>query len=161
MLQGQLKEFSFWMVCLQSVPFEPKMFGSKTCGHSTFYTDLHITDEKDSSSTTSIDSDEKSVNRNSRLLEQQSVTSEDGNSQDSDSVGGQDDQHNQYPRHSFHTIASFGGFHRFRSFVMSASSTATCSEVIGGKTTTTQETSTTESSFSNMSRSVLEYRSSR
>ncbi|XP_014211813.1 FYVE, RhoGEF and PH domain-containing protein 1 [Copidosoma floridanum] len=147
MLRGQLKEFSSWMVCLHPEPFKPKMFGSKTSGHSTFYTDLHITDEK-ASSTTSVDSD-KGSNRNSRILEQQSTTSEDGNSQDSDSVGGQDEQ-SQYPRHSFHRIASFGGFSRFRPFIMSASAT---------EVSTTEE-AVTESSFSKMSHSVLEYRSS-
>ena len=139
------------MVCGRPEPFEPKMFGSKTSGTSTFYTDLHITDEKESQPV-SVES-EKTGNRNSKILEQQSAASEDGNSQDSDSVGGQEDQ-NQYPRHSFHRIASFGGFPRFRPFVMSTASTV-CTEV-----NTTQET-TIESSYAKMSHSVLEYRSSR
>ncbi|XP_031788464.1 FYVE, RhoGEF and PH domain-containing protein 1 [Nasonia vitripennis] len=151
MLRGQLKDFTSWMACLRPEPFEPKMFGSKTSGTSTFYTDLHITDDKDSQPASG--ESEKTGNRNSRLLEQQSAASEDGNSQDSDSVGGQEEQ-NQYPRHSFHRIASFGGFPRFRPFVMSTAS-AVCTEV-----NTTQETSI-ESSYTNMSHSVLEYRSSR
>ncbi|XP_058791864.1 FYVE, RhoGEF and PH domain-containing protein 1-like [Phymastichus coffea] len=152
MLRGKLKDFTTWMVYLRSEPFEPKMFGSKTSGTSTFYTDLHITDEKDLKSS-SVDS-EKTGNRNSRLLEQQSAASEDGNSQDSDSVGGQEEQ-NQPPRHSFYRIASFGGFPRFRPFVMSTSTSTVCSE------TNTEQETTVESSFSKMSHSVLEYRSSR
>lgn len=130
------------------------MFGSKTSGKSTFFTDLHITDDKDLQPS-SVEL-EKTGNRNSNLLEQQSTTSEDGGSQDSDSVGGQDEQNNPFPRHSFHRIvASFGGFPRFRPFVMSAASSSVCSEV-----NTTQET-TIKSSYSTMSHSVLEYRSSR
>lgn len=155
MLRGQLKDLSTWMVCLRPEPFEPKMFGSRTSGTSTFYTDLHIADDKDLQPA-AVESDNKAgSNRNSRILEQQSAASEDGNSQDSDSVGGgQDEQNNQYPRHSFHRIASFGGFPRFRPFVMSTASTV-CSEV-----NTTQET-TIESSYTTMSHSVIEYRSSR
>ncbi|XP_011496686.1 PREDICTED: FYVE, RhoGEF and PH domain-containing protein 1-like [Ceratosolen solmsi marchali] len=150
MLRGQLKDFSSWMVCLRPEPLESNMFGSKTSGTSTFYTDLHITDEKE---ITSIQV-EKTVNRNSRLLEQQSAASEDGNSQDSDSVGGQEEQ-TQYPRHSFHRIASFGGFPRFRLFVMSTATPTVCTE------SNETEESTIESSFTSMSHSVLEYRSSR
>ncbi|KAJ8683067.1 hypothetical protein QAD02_018859 [Eretmocerus hayati] len=153
MLRGQLKDFSSWMVCLRPEPFDPKMFGSKTSGGSTFYTDLHITDEKDPQSE-SLESD-KTANRNSRTLEQESTASEDGNSQDSDSVNGQEEQ-DQYPRHSFTKIASFGGFPRFRPFVMSTSSSSVRREV-----STTQET-TVESSFTKLSHhGVLEYRSSR
>ena len=128
------------------------MFGSKTTGSSTFYTDLHITDEKDLLQP-SITENEKTDPRNSHLLETQSTASEDGNSQDSDSVGGLEEQ-SQFPRHSFHRIASFGGFPRFRPFVMSTSSSV-CTEI------STTEESTTESNFSQMSHSVLEYRSSR
>jgi hypothetical protein len=150
MLRAQLKDFSSWMVCLCTEPLESNMFGSKTSGTSTFYTDLHITDEKE---TACIES-EKTANRNSRLLEQQSAASEDGNSQDSDSVGGQEEQ-TQYPRHSFHRIASFGGFPRFRLFVMSTATPTACTE------TNETEERTIESSFTSMSHSVLEYRSSR
>lgn len=152
MLRGQLKDVSSW---IRSDWFEPKMFGSKTTGSSTFYTDLHINAETESQQQSTLAESERIVTlRHSRLLEQQSTTSEDGNSQDSDSVCGTEEQQ-QFPRHSFHRIASFGGFPRFRPFVMSASTSAACTEV-----NSTQET-TIESSYVEMSHSVLEYRSSR
>lgn len=154
MPRDELKDLLSWMVCLDPEPFESKMFGSKVSGTSTFYTDLHITDDKDLQPA-SVEL-EKTSNRNSHLLEQQTATSEDGGSQDSDSVGGQDEQNNPFPRHSFHRIvASFGGFSKFRPFIMSAATSSVCSEV-----STTQET-TIKSSYSSMSHSVLEYRSSR
>lgn len=151
MLRDQLKDFSSWMVCLG--PEAEIMFGSKTSGGSTFYTDLHITDDKqrDSQQFFPIDNNEKTEekNRNSHLLEQQSATSEDGNSQDSDSIGGVEEQ-SQYPRHSFHKIASFGGYPRFRPFVMSMNSTNSAEEI-----------AREESSYSQVPHNVIEYRTSR
>ena len=137
------------MVCLRPEPFEIKMFSSKNCGTSTFYTDLPTTEDKPASGDS-----EKTANRNSKLLEQLSTASEDGNSQDSDSVGGQEET-NQYPRHSFHRLANFGGFPRFRPFIMSTSTSTIRTE------TSKIQQSTFESSFTKLSQNVLEYRSSR
>ncbi|XP_014236278.1 FYVE, RhoGEF and PH domain-containing protein 1-like [Trichogramma pretiosum] len=152
MARGQLKDLTSWMVGLIPEPFETKMFGFKTSGSSTFYTDLHITDDKDEDKPVSSDND-KTAQRNSKILELQSAASEDGNSQDSDSLGGTEET-NQFPRHSFHRLASFGGFPRFRPFIMSTSASAVHSE-----DSTTKETMY-EATLSNMSHSVLEYRSS-
>ncbi|XP_012266078.2 FYVE, RhoGEF and PH domain-containing protein 1-like isoform X2 [Athalia rosae] len=155
MQRGQLRDITSWMARLLPEPSEGtttstiKMFSSKTTSStSTFYTDLTVNEEEDASSQTS------QGNRNSRLLETQSTTSEDANSQDSDSAGGPDDQ--QYSKHSFHRIASYGGFPRFQPFVMSASSPAGCTDV-----DRVVEQSTETTSFVKMSHSVLEYRSSR
>lgn len=67
-----------------------------------------------------------------------------------------DSQQRNYSRHSFHRIASFGGFPRFQPFVMSTSSPAACTEDANN-----YEESTSELSLVKMSHSVLEYRSSR
>lgn len=155
MQRSQLRDISSWMTRLFPEPGDSsslidgfKMFGSKNSSPtSTFYTDLEITGE---------DKQEFHKDEHSKapcLSEQQSATSEDGNSQDSDTATGADEQ--QYVRHSFHRIASFGGFPRFQPFVMSASTPAECIDI------TRHEETSTETSYIKMSHSVLEYRSSR
>lgn len=120
------------------------MFGSKNSSPtSTFYTDLEITEDKQ---------EFQQENEHSKTAEQ-STTNENGNSQDSDTATGVEEQ--RYVRHSFHRIASFGGFPRFQSFVMSASTPAECIDI------TRHEETSTETSYIKMSHSVLEYRSSR
>ncbi|XP_046746019.1 FYVE, RhoGEF and PH domain-containing protein 1-like isoform X1 [Diprion similis] len=156
MQRGQLRDITSWMARLLPEPSEGttstiKMFSSKiTSSTSTFYTDLLVTDEEERSVQHSNSQD----NRNSRLLECQSTTSEDANSQDSDSMGGSED-HQDNTRSSFHRIPNYGGFPRFQHFVMSASSPAVCADV----DSVVEQSS--ESSFVKMSHSVLEYRSSR
>lgn len=130
-----------------------KMFSSKSTSTSTskFYTDLDITENESKYESQREDEHSK---KTPRLSEQQSASSENGNSQDSDvSAGGVEER--QYVRHSFHRIASFGGFPRFQSFVMSASTPAECIDI------RRREETSTETSFIQMSHSVLEYRSSR
>lgn len=154
MQRGQLKDISSWMVRFLPEPFDNfnksdmhKMFGSKTSttSTSTFYTDLEGSENED----TILQEFQKSQ----RSRDSAGATSEDGNSQDSDSaVCLEEQQQQQYTSHSFHRIASFGGFPRFQSFVMSASSPGEDTNV-----DTLQETA----SIVQMSRSVLEYRSSR
>lgn len=124
------------------------MFGSKSSSPtSTFYTDLEIArDDKQ-------EFHEEEHSKAPRLSEHQSTISEDGNSQDSDTATGVEEQ--QYVRHSFHRIASFGGFPRFQPFVMSASTPAECIDI------TRHEETSMETSYIKMSHSVLEYRSSR
>ena len=156
MLRGQLRDVSSWMVHMCPEPFEgankgdtSKMFSSKITGStSTFYTDLFDDDEE--SSLPEINKSQTS--RNSRLLEQQSGTSEDGNSQDSDSAGVPDDQN--LPKHSYNRIARFRSCPRFQSFLVTTSSSTICTEV------RSEETSS-ESSFVKVSHNVLEYRNSR
>ncbi|XP_047364925.1 FYVE, RhoGEF and PH domain-containing protein 1-like [Vespa velutina] len=155
MQRGQLRDISSWMTRLFPEPSERmeafKMFGSKTsCPTSTFYTDLEITESKD---VVTEEYEEEQCSKTSRSLKQQSGTNEDGNSQDLDIQTNTEDH--QYSRHSFHRIASFGGFPRFQPFVMSASSPAACID-IGRNEETSKETS-----YVAMSHSVLEYRSSR
>lgn len=154
MQRSQLRDFSSWMTRLFPEPGDGgnlieafKMFSSKNNSPtSTFYTDLEITKEKQE-----FHEDEHS--KTPQLLEQQSATSEDGNSQDSDTTTCAEEQ--QYLRHSFHRIASFGGFPRFQSFVMSTSTPTDCIDI------TRHEKASTETSYIKMSHSVLEYRSSR
>ncbi|KAL2731592.1 hypothetical protein V1477_015415 [Vespula maculifrons] len=155
MQRGQLRDISSWMTRLFPEPSERmeafKMFGSKTsCPTSTFYTDLEITESKE---VITEEYEEKQCSKTSRSLKQQSGTNEDGNSQDSDIQTSTEDQ--QYSRCSFHRIASFGGFPRFQSFVMSASSPAACIDI------DSNEETSKETSYVTMSHSVLEYRSSR
>lgn len=152
-----MKDISSWMARLLPEPLDSfaksethKMFGSKTTGpSSTFYTDLEETENEETIL------QEFHKNQNSRDSQ---TTSEDGNSQDSDSAVCleeyqlQQQQQQEYTSHSFHRIASFGGFPRFQPFVMSASTPAECSSV---------ETITETTSIVQMSHSVLEYRSSR
>lgn len=153
MQRSQLRDISSWMTRLFPEPGDDssritegfKMFGSKNSSPtSTFYTDLEITENKQKF---------QQEDEHSHLPEQQSTTSENGNSQDSDAATGVEEQ--QYVRHSFHRIASFGGFPRFQSFVMSASTPAECIDI------TRHEETSTETSYIKMSHSVLEYRSSR
>lgn len=128
------------------------MFGSKNSSPtSTFYTDLEITED----SKQEFQQEDEHSKVAPRLSEQSSsVTSENGNSQDSeDAATGVEEQ--RYVRHSFHRIASFGGFSRFQPFVMSASTPAECIDI------TRHEETSTETSYIKMSHSVLEYRSSR
>lgn len=156
MQRGQLRDIPSWMARLLPEPFEGttnstiKMFSSKTTSStSTFYTDLPVSDEDEAKTETN-----SQGNRNSRLLESQSTTSEDGNSQDSDSMGGPEDHH--YSKQSFHRISNYSGFPRFQPFVMSASSPAPgCTDV----DRIVEQSS--ESSYVKMSHSVIEYRSSR
>ena len=163
MQRGQLRDISSWLSRLLPEPFEGfnkpdalKMFSSKssTTATSTFYTDLEVTTQNDETILQEFSKSQSS--RDSQLSEIQSATSEDGNSQDSDSVVGVEEQQQrqEYSSHSFHRIASFGGFPRFQPFVMSASSPAECAS----ESTSFEETT---SSVVQMSHSVLEYRSSR
>ncbi|XP_043489825.1 FYVE, RhoGEF and PH domain-containing protein 4-like [Polistes fuscatus] len=156
MQRGQLRDISSWMTRLFPEPSERidafKMFGSKSsCPTSTFYTDLEITESKE---VVTEEYEEKQCSKSSRSLKQQSRTNEDGSSQDSDTHTTSTEDH-QYSRHSFHRIASFGGFPRFQPFVMSASSPAACIDI------SSNEETSNESSYVTMSHSVLEYRSSR
>ena len=153
MQRSQLRDLSSWMTRLFPEPGDGsnrmtegfKMFGSKNSSPtSTFYTDLEITEDKQ---------EFQQENEHSKAAEQQSTTNENGNSQDSDTATGVEEQ--RYVRHSFHRIASFGGFPRFQSFVMSASTPAECIDI------TRHEETSTETSYIKMSHSVLEYRSSR
>lgn len=153
MQRSQLRDISSWMTRLFPEPGDGssrtaegfKMFGSKSSSPtSTFYTDLEIAEE---------DKPEEEHSKAPHLPEQQSTASENGNSQDSDAATGVEEQ--RYVRHSFHRIASFGGFPRFQSFVMSASTPAECIDI------TRHEETSTETSYIKMSHSVLEYRSSR
>lgn len=155
MQRGQLRDISSWMTRLFPEPSERmeafKMFGSKTsCPTSTFYTDLEITESKE---VVTEEYEGEQCSKTSRSFKQQSVTNEDGNSQDSDIQTNTEDH--QYSRHSFHRIASFGGFPRFQPFVMSASSPAACIDI------SSNEETSKETSYVAMSHSVLEYRSSR
>ncbi|EZA49970.1 hypothetical protein DMN91_011743 [Ooceraea biroi] len=161
MQRSQLRDISSWMTRLFPEPGDGsswmvdgfKMFGSKNSSPtSTFYTDLEITEDKQEFQ----QEDEHSKAPPPpppRLPEQQSATSEDGNSQDSDTATGAEEQQ-AYVRHSFHRIASYGGFPRFQSFVMSASTPAECIDI------TRHEETSSETSYIKMSHSVLEYRSS-
>ncbi|KAI4479740.1 hypothetical protein M0804_010790 [Polistes exclamans] len=156
MQRGQLRDISSWMTRLFPEPSERidafKMFGSKSsCPTSTFYTDLEITESKE---VVTEEYEERQCSKSSRSLKQQSRTNEDGSSQDSDTHTTSTEDH-QYSRHSFHRIASFGGFPRFQPFVMSASSPAACIDI------SSNEETSNESSYVTMSHSVLEYRSSR
>jgi len=155
MQRSQLRDISSWMTRLFPEPGDGssrmidgfKMFGSKNSSPtSTFYTDLEITEDKQEFQ------QEDKHSKASLLPEQQSTTSENENSQDSDTTGIEEQR---YVRHSFHRIASFGGFPRFQSFVMSASTPAECIDI------TRHEETSTETSYIKMSHSVLEYRSSR
>ncbi|XP_011864738.1 PREDICTED: FYVE, RhoGEF and PH domain-containing protein 4-like isoform X1 [Vollenhovia emeryi] len=157
MQRSQLRDISSWMTRLFPEPGDGssrmaegfKMFGSKNSSPtSTFYTDLEITEDKPE-----FRQEEDEHSKAPRLPEQQSTTSENGNSQDSDAATGVEEQ--RYVRHSFHRIASFGGFPRFQPFVMSASTPAECIDI------TRHEETSTETSYIKMSHSVLEYRSSR
>lgn len=158
MQRGQLRDISSWMTRLFPDPGDGttrmeafKMFGSKTsCPTSTFYTDLDITESKE---TVTEEYHESQCSKISQSLDQQSGTNEDGNSQDSDRLTTTEDH--QYARHSFHRIASYGGFPRFQPFVMSASSPAACIDI------SSNEETSKEISYVTMSHSVLEYRSSR
>ncbi|XP_063980789.1 FYVE, RhoGEF and PH domain-containing protein 4-like [Diachasmimorpha longicaudata] len=152
MQRGQLKDISSWMARLLPEPLDNfakseshKMFGSRTTGSSTFYTDLEETDNEETIL--------REFHKNQGSQDSQ-TTSEDGNSQDSDSAVCVEEQQTQqqYTSHSFHRIASFGGFPRFQPFVMSTSAPGEC-------TTTERIEETT--SIVQMSHSVLEYRSSR
>jgi len=126
-----------------------KMFGSKNSSPtSTFYTNLDITEDKQEFQQT----DEHSK-VTPRLSEQQSAIGENENSQDSDTATGTVEER-RFVRHSFHRIASFGGFPRFQPFVMSASTPAECIDIMR------HEEISTETSYK-MSHSVLEYRSNR
>ncbi|XP_015186991.1 PREDICTED: FYVE, RhoGEF and PH domain-containing protein 4-like isoform X1 [Polistes dominula] len=156
MQRGQLRDISSWMTRLFPEPSERidafKMFGSKSsCPTSTFYTDLEITESKE---VITEEYEERQCSKSSRSLKQQSRTNEDGSSQDSDTQTTSSEDH-QYSRHSFHRIASFGGFPRFQPFVMSASSPAACIDI------SSNEETSNENSYVAMSHSVLEYRSSR
>lgn len=183
MQRGQLKDISSWMARLLPEPFDTfqktdslKMFSSKmsSTSTSTFYTDLEVTGNDE---ITTLDEFKKGNNnnssRNSQLLEIQSATSEDGNSQDSDSAvinydqqqqqkqyqheNGEDQQNQQqYTNHSFHRISSFGEFERFQPFVMPA--TTQSSDQCTNISKRIEETST---SIVQMTHSVIEYRSSR
>lgn len=157
MQRSQLRDISSWMTRLFPESGDGsnrmiegfKMFGLKnTSPTSTFYTDLEITEDKEEFQ------QEEEHSKAPHLSEQQSTTSENGNSQDSDTTTSVEEQ--QYVRHSFHRIASFGGFPRFQSFVMSASTPAECIDI-----TRRHEETSTETSYIKMSHSVLEYRSSK
>jgi len=159
MQRSQLRDISSWMTRLFPEPGDGsswmidgfKMFGSKNSSPtSTFYTDLEITEDKQEE----FQQEDEHSKAPPRLSEQQSATSEDGNSQDSDTAAGTEEQQT-YVRHSFHRIASYGGFPRFQPFVMSASTPAECIDI------TRHEETSTETSYIKMSHSVLEYRSSR
>ncbi|XP_044591729.1 FYVE, RhoGEF and PH domain-containing protein 4-like isoform X1 [Cotesia glomerata] len=172
MQRGQLKDLSSWMARLLPEPFDKtdtlKMFSSKSStSTSTFYTELEDEEEATDNNEDSLKAQEQvqQLNksnhnnlRDSQSLERQSATSDDGNSQDSDSVMGSDEhqqqqqlQHKQsFTSHSFPRI-SFSGFPRFQSFIMSTSGSESTDSI------TTQETS----SIVQMTHSVLEYRSSR
>ncbi|KAH0951140.1 hypothetical protein HN011_004811 [Eciton burchellii] len=159
MQRSQLRDISSWMTRLFPEPGDGsswmidgfKMFGSKNSSPtSTFYTDLEITEDKQEE----FQQEDEHSKVPPRLPEQQSATSEDGNSQDSDTAAGTEEQQT-YVRHSFHRIASYGGFPRFQPFVMSASTPAECIDI------TRHEETSTETSYIKMSHSVLEYRSSR
>lgn len=160
-----MRDISSWMARFLSEPVEAlhkpheafKMFGSKTAATatSTFYTDLEVTTENEETLLQRIAETGRN-SRDSQSLERHSATSEDGNSQDSElgTEEQQQQQQQQYSSHSFHRIASFGGFPRFQPFVMSTLSPVECTSAV----TRFEETST---SIVQMSHSVLEYRSSR
>ncbi|XP_057342226.1 FYVE, RhoGEF and PH domain-containing protein 4-like isoform X2 [Microplitis mediator] len=184
MQRGQLKDLSSWMARLLPEPFDSlnktdtlKMFNSKSStSTSTFYTDLEeeeeVTDNNEDRSN-NIQEQEHELNksnhnnlRDSQSLERQSAISDDGNSQDSDSVMGSDEhqhqqsqlqsQPSQQQKQSFTSNSfprfSFSGFPRFQSFIMSTSGSSEPNNSI-----TTQQTT----SIVQMTHSVLEYRSSR
>lgn len=160
MQRSQLRDISSWMTRLFPEPGDGsswmidgfKMFGTKNNSPtSTFYTDLEITTDDKHEFEQREDQHSKTP---TRLPEQQSTASEDGNSQDSDAATGADEQQ-AYVRHSFHRIASYGGFPRFQPFVMSASTPSECIDIAR------HEETSTETSYVKMSHSVLEYRSSR
>ncbi|KAG8038872.1 hypothetical protein G9C98_003179 [Cotesia typhae] len=172
MQRDQLKDLSSWMARLLPEPFDKtdtlKMFSSKSStSTSTFYTELEDEEEATDNNEDSLKAQEQEQQlnksnhnnlRDSQSLERQSATSDDGNSQDSDSVMGSDEhqqqqqlQHKQsFTSHSFPRI-SFSGFPRFQSFIMSTSGSESTDSI------TTQETS----SIVQMTHSVLKYRSSR
>ncbi|XP_011302687.1 FYVE, RhoGEF and PH domain-containing protein 1 [Fopius arisanus] len=152
MQRGQLKDISSWMARLLPESLDnftksegQKMFGAKTTGSSTFYTDLEETENEETIL--------REFHKNQGSQDSQTA-SDDGNSQDSDSAVCIEEHQaqQQYTSHSFHRIASFGGFPRFQPFVMSASTPGECTTVERVEETT---------SIVQMSHSVLEYRSSR
>lgn len=125
-------------------PETHKMFGSKTTGSSTFYTDLEETENEETIL--------REFQKNQSSQDSQTA-SEDGNSQDSDSaVCIEEHSQEQHYSHSFHRISNFGGFPRFQPFVMSTSTPGDCTTVERIEETT---------SIVQMSHSVLEYRNSR
>lgn len=145
------------------------MFGTKNSSPtSTFYTDLEVTTDDDKPGESFAREDEcpaKAPPPPLRQSESQRTDDgEDGNSQDSEDTATRgsgvedEEEEQQYARHSFHRIASFGGFPRFQPFVMSASTPA---EHIDITTRREEEETLTETSYIKMSHSVLEYRSSR
>lgn len=113
-----------------------KMFASKTqTSNSTFYTELEPNEPMD-----------KAVDLNELKECQDSSNS---------NVIVEEKKQEDYEGHSFHKIASFGGFPRFRSFVMSAGSSRDHVDL------EENEDSSLEIPFVRVSHSVLEYRSSR
>lgn len=165
MLRDQLRDISSWMVHLYPEPFEGvnrgdtfNMFSSKVSGPTCkFYTDLFGDDDEshlpeNNSENNPENNISQTSSRNSHLLEQQSGTSEDGNSQDSDSAGVPEDQN--LSKDPCNRIARLHSCPRFQSFLVTTSSSTICTEV------RSEETSS-ESSFVKVSHSVLEYRNSR
>lgn len=127
------------------------MFSSKISGStSKFYTDLFDDDDETSREN---ENNKSQTTRNSHLLEQQSGASEDGNSQDSDSTGGVQDEQN-FPKHPYNRISRLQSCPRFQSFLVTTSNSSICTEIRSEKITS-------ESSFVKVSHSVLEYNSSR
>ncbi|OAD56479.1 FYVE, RhoGEF and PH domain-containing protein 4 [Eufriesea mexicana] len=113
-----------------------KMFASKTqTSNSTFYTELEPNEPMD-----------KAVDLNELKECQDSSNS---------NVIVEEKKQEDYEGHSFRKIASFGGFPRFRSFVMSAGSSRDHVDI------EENEDNSMEIPFVRVSHSVLEYRSSR
>lgn len=149
MQQDQSVDVSFWI----TKPFSKfndrtdlskriKMFTSKTqTSNSTFYTELE----------TDVANKESGINE---LTEQQDEACIDIPSNCSDTIAGDKKQGN-YNGHSFSKIASFGGFSRFRPFVMSAENSTERVDI------EENEENSLEVSFVRVSHGVLEYRSSR
>ncbi|XP_029034160.1 FYVE, RhoGEF and PH domain-containing protein 4-like isoform X1 [Osmia bicornis bicornis] len=149
MQQDQSIDVSFWI----TKPFSKfndrtdlskrvKMFTSKTqTSNSTFYTEL----ESD------VAKKESDVNE---LTDQRDEACMDIPSNCSDTIAGDKKQGN-YNGHSFRKIASFGGFSRFRPFVMSAESSTERVSI------EENEENSLEVSFLRVSHGVLEYRNSR
>ena len=116
-----------------------KMFAPKTqTSNSTFYTEL--------------ESDEV-ADRKSDLNESKECVSKE--SDQPDQTIARDQKQEEYDGPSFHKIASFGSFSRFRSFVMSAGSSA--ERIVVEES----DENSMQVPFVRVSRGVLEYRNSR
>lgn len=116
-----------------------KMFTPKTqTSNSTFYTEL--------------ESDEVEEDKKSDLNELKECVDKESNQPETIA---QNQKQEEYDGHSFHKIASFGSFSRFRSFVMSAGSSA--ERIVIEE----NEENSMQVPFVRVSHSMLEYRNSR